>query len=284
MKKWAFLILSLIHWIHAQPLYTFKGAVALSVDVNENIYVLDNAASSVYKFDKWGSFQGVYKAIEGFRAQDIDAMSGQGIFIADTQNHQIVHLNEQLQFQSAYFPTLEAQTALERLGANSFGCDLSIEEPVAPQAIAIDYQPNFFILDEKQKRILKQDIQGNLLVEFGAFMATEGALTAPKMIAYQQNGTLWVVEDVPPALMVYDGNGVFLFRKPLAHSIENINVWLDKILVIQAKAVQILNIAGRILKTYPSPTTEKLADAVYANGFIWMLTAKGIYKVKSAAH
>lgn len=269
--------------LFGQSLFTFQNAKALAVDVNQQIFVLDGGAGIIYVLSPTGTLLRQSATMSVLRnASDIDAQSGRGIFVVNPHTHQLLQFSQNLQLSTTINLNIEAQTELERLGANSFGCDLSIEAPANPISLAVDYSGAYFFLDDAQRFVTKHQSNHVPEAQFGYYgISSESALSGAEALAFPPNGSVYVADALLQKIKVYDDNGLFLydFADNFPHLI-NIGFSGGRIIVIEKDAIKVYSTGGLRQKVYPFHRNETLRDAVYANGFIWQLTATHLYRIQ----
>jgi hypothetical protein len=157
-----------------------SAAIAISIDTENNIFVLDSNNNKLIKLDDEGKF---IKDIGSWgwgnfnfdKPISVDASDGLNVYVSDYYNHRIVRFNKQLEYISTLY----------KKGADNLHLMFGL-----PTAIAVDRFSNLFIYDNENKRILKFDKDGNIKNSFGGYES----VTHPIKFEIDFENNLYVLE------------------------------------------------------------------------------------------
>ena len=115
------------------------------------------------------------------------------VYVSDKNNHRIQKFDKDLNFISLLY-TRESDNPAERFGY--------------PLSAVTSNQGDLFILDSENKRILKFDLFGHFVLNFGGFDSGNYALVNPEKMVVSPSNTLFVLDG--KKIVVFDqyGNGV----------------------------------------------------------------------------
>ena len=186
----------------------FNQPLAIAIDSDENIYVLDSNNSRIQKFDKYGDFikewgqrgkdLGEFKSPRGLAIDSNDA-----IYVIDTGNDRI----QKFDVNGDCIKTSENEcTAWGTTGSSSGSFN-------HPAKASIDNDNNIYILDIENHRVQKFSSSGNFLTEWGNYGSSDGEFYQPVSIAYNNIGfgTIYVLDKIKKLrLQQFNKNGAYL--------------------------------------------------------------------------
>ncbi len=199
------------------PSGKFRDAVALDVDSEGNLFVVDRGRYRVVKFDKHGFFRqeigGFGRGADQFGDPvDIDAHHTLNIFVADYSNNRIARFDANLNYLSE-LTSREGQYYFEM-----------------PLSVAVSGQYDIFLLEDLNKRVIKFDRFNNPQGTFGNNTESLGQLLGPQQLALGENGAVFVSDPIKNKVVVFDYLGNFLrelshpaFRYPRGISVNSRN-------------------------------------------------------------
>ena len=168
----------------------FVNASSFYINSAGFIYISDISTNEITALDTLGN---ILKNIGGYgwrqsafdNPADIfaDALK---VFVADKNNHRIQRFDKNLNFN---FQILTRQSEVEQ---ERFGYQLSA---------VMSNQGDIFILDSENSRIVKFDIFGNFLQNFGGYDYGNYALQKPLQLAVSMQNNIFVI----------DGNQIIIF-------------------------------------------------------------------------
>jgi hypothetical protein len=174
----------------------FKSASAFSITSSGFIYVVDDGNDSLVKLDSLGN---LIKEIGGYGWSEstFDTPSDVyadplKVFVCDKQNHRVKNFDKDLNFIFEYY-TRESDFSEERFGY--------------PLSCSVTSMGDLYILDSENIRILKFDLFGNFIQNFGGFDWGVYSLKNPKKLGVLGDNSVLVLDD--SVLVIYDqfGNG-----------------------------------------------------------------------------
>ncbi len=175
----------------------FKNASSFTISSAGILYITDAGSDEIYKLDTLGSelkYVGGYGWDEGSFDQPVDVFANPlNVYVADKNNHRIQRFDKDLNFISKLY-TRESDNPAERFGY--------------PLSAVTSNQGDLFILDSENKRVLKFDLFGHFILNFGGFDGGTYSLTNPKQMVVSQGNNLYVLDG--KNIIIYDqyGNGV----------------------------------------------------------------------------
>jgi hypothetical protein len=168
----------------------FKNATSFYINPAGIIYVSDSNTNEIFSFDTLGN---VLKEIGGYGWREsafdepvdvfADALK---VFVSDKNNHRIQRFDKNLNFNFR-ISTRDSENDQE-----SFGYPLSA---------VMSNQGDIYILDSENSRIVKFDIFGNFIQNFGSYDYANYALSKPKQLAISNRNNIYVI----------DGNQIIIF-------------------------------------------------------------------------
>ena len=174
----------------------FSLASAFSITSSGFIYIADDGDDSLIKLDTLGN---IVKEIGGYgwgesafdTPSDIIANS-LNVYVCDKQNHRVQAFDKDLNFISELY-TRERDNPEERFGY--------------PLSCALSSMGDLYILDSENIRVLKFDLFGNYIQNFGGFDWGIFSLKNPKKLTINSDNSILVLDD--SVLVIYDqfGNG-----------------------------------------------------------------------------
>ncbi|WP_231490994.1 NHL repeat-containing protein [Pedobacter sp. Leaf170] len=217
----------------------FNFTMHIEVDKAGNIYVSDEGANRVLKFDPAGKFLEQFYTGSGARAI---AFLPNGNYIATrTQSNsyvQIFNANKQLIREWGTYGT----------GDSNFG---NIE------CLTLDDEQNIWIVDGVNHRVKKYDINGNLLLKFGQQGSGNGDFNAPFGICYLNN-KIYVSDTRNNRVEVFDKAGKFLKIFPVKGYIHGMRT--------DGTNLFLANSPGYVIKTDESgDVQEKIGEGTFNN-------------------
>ncbi len=174
----------------------FSLASAFSITSSGFIYIADDGDDSLIKLDTLGN---VVKEIGGYgwgestfdTPSDVFANT-LNVYVCDKQNHRVQSFDKDLNFISELY-TRDSDISQERFGY--------------PLSCGLSSMGDLYVLDSENIRILKFDLFGNYIQNFGGFDWGIFSLKNPKKLAINSDNSILVLDD--SVLVIYDqfGNG-----------------------------------------------------------------------------
>lgn len=194
----------------------FSEATSFALSPQGYFYVADNGSDEIYKIDSLGSKLiafGGYGWGNGQFDFPIDvSLNALNIFVTDRNNHSVQQFDKDLNFISRLYT---------RDGENS---DAAFGFPISAD---ISSMGDLFILDSENKRILKFDLFGKFIQQFGGFDAGEFSIKNPKKLIVTGNNNVMVLDG--KSLIIFDifGNGIT--KAPLPENFTSIDKYYNTI-------------------------------------------------------
>lgn len=243
----------------------FKNASAFTITAAGIIYVSDAASDEVYKLDTLGNYLrdvGGYGWNAGTFDQPVDVFANPlSVYVSDKNNNRIQKFDKDLNFISLMY-TRESDDPAERFGY--------------PLSAVASNQGDLFILDSENKRILKFDLFGHFILNFGGFDSGNYALVNPKKMVVTPSNSLFVLDG--KKIVVFDqyGNGVTELQTGL--ELKSINLIFNNLLLNTDNKILLSNLrSGDLkfseLKTEDEETVSGIISSLVFNGKLYVLKA-----------
>ena len=146
-------------------------------------------------------FGGVDSAVQFNRPRGLAVAPDGTLYIADTDNHRIVHLNLQGETLTAWGSY--ADVAVGQAPGGTFN---------QPWGIAVAPDGSVYVADTWNHRVQKFSPEGEYLLSWGYFGQAERpeAFWGPRGVAVDANGNVYITDTGNKRVVVFDANGVFL--------------------------------------------------------------------------
>jgi hypothetical protein len=211
----------------------FKLPLSLALDLNDNIYVLDNSSNRVQKFSSDGTFIKSWGSEgeepgEFFNPNAIAVQANEYVYVADgdsyENNHRILIFDIEGNFISEwalnFYPygidvdatgnvyiTDRSTNTLNKYGEDGFLITSWEHGMDVYNGIDIDNEGNIFVLDNQQGIVVKFSPQGDHLLEwFGGNGNATGKFNHPNGIAVDNEGNLIIADTSNQRIQVFDRN------------------------------------------------------------------------------
>lgn len=227
--------------IYAQSYYfsdqigKFKNASALTYSTAGFIYVTDSGTDEIYKLDTAGN---VLKSAGGFGWDPglFDDPTGVfanplTVYVCDKNNHRVQRFDKDLN----NFWLLTTR--------NSDTTDLRFGYPLG---CMVSQQGDLYIINSENKRIVKFDLFGNFVLNFGGYDAGNYSLSAPQSIAISNSNCLFVADGKQIVIFDQYGNGSGIVSS--MNELKKINITYNMLSVCSDSAVYFCNLNLQDLK------------------------------------
>jgi DNA-binding beta-propeller fold protein YncE len=246
----------------------FNDAVSIYINAAGIVYISDTGSDEIYKYDTLGTF---IKEAGGFGWNDnsfddpVDIFATPlNIFVSDKNNHRIQQYDKDLNYISRLI-TRESRNPDEVFGY--------------PLSCAASSQGDLYILDSENNRIIKFDLFGNFIQNFGGYDAGEFSLEEPKKLAVSPVNLIYVLDK--SRIIVFDqyGNGVSII--PLQEAFSSMNIIFNKLTASTDSGIYVstLNSSDKEFKKvniiYPTEKPEIRSGLLY-NDKLYILTPEEI--------
>jgi len=248
---------------------SFTDATSFALSPQGYFYVTDNGSDEIYKIDSLGnvvaSFGG-YGWENGQFDYPIDiSVNALNIFITDKNNHAIQRFDKDLNFLFRLY------TRDDDNKDEAFGFPLSADAST---------MGDLFILDSENKRILKFDLFGKFIMQFGGFDAGEFSIKDPKKLIVTENNYILVLDG--KNLIVFDlfGNGIT--KKPLPEIFSSIDKYYNTVTLTGDSAIYISNWEANNLSLTKLTLSKLPRNTIFTSSFVadnkvYALTKNSIY-------
>ena len=207
----------------------FKNASSFYMSSSGFLYVTDSDKNELYKLDTLGNVVkdcGGYGWDEGTFDDPVDVFATPlNVYVCDKNNNRIERFDKDLNFISQLY-TRESDNKSERFGY--------------PASCATSNLGDLFILDTENKRIIKFDLFGNFIMNFGGFDAGIYALSNPKKFSISFNNFLFVLDGKRIVVFDHYGNGISAFNSD--NDLIGINIIFNEMTVNSNKKIFIANL------------------------------------------
>jgi len=153
----------------------------------DEIYVLDTLGNMIHSIGGYGWSESAFDTPVDIFA---DALT---IFVSDKNNHRIQRFDKNLNF------IFEVSTRDSEIEEERFGYPLS--------AVTSNLG-DIFILDSENSRILKFDLFGNFIQNFGGYDYGSYSLQQPKQLAVSMQNNIFVIDNNQIVIFDAYGNGI----------------------------------------------------------------------------
>jgi hypothetical protein len=261
-------------WTYPQT-YIYQGSIgafinASSFHINSAGFLLitDSGNDEIYKMDTLGKVRkttGGHGWGESTFDNPVDIFATPlSIYIADKNNNRIKRFDKDLNPISSLY-TRDNDNPNSR-----FGYPLSCV--IAPQG-------DLFILDSENKRILKFDLFGNFIQNFGGYDYGKYALNNPAAMAVDQNNYLYVADG--RTILIYDqfGNGIGEIKG--MEDFVSINIIFNNMTINSKDQIYYYDLSERTgqlenIKINSEEITGDIQSTLIFNNKLYVLTSKEI--------
>jgi len=250
----------------------FRNASSFSISSAGFIYVSDIGSDEIYKLDTLGNMEkeiGGYGWDEEAFDDPVDVFATPlNVYVSDKNNHRIQRFDKDLNFISQL-------SARENAPLN--------EQFGYPLGCVTSSQGDLFILDSENKRIIKFDLFGNFIQNFGGYEAGEYMLNSPERLAISGNNNIYVLDRDDIKIFDQFGNGAAVF--PAETKLNNIKIIFSNLTINNEDEIFFadlknpsLKLNKLILKDYPEDYKEKpeIICSLIFNDKLYILTSKEI--------
>jgi hypothetical protein len=169
------------HFVNASSFYINSAGFIYVSDINtDEITAIDTSGNLLKKIGGYGWRESAFDNPADVFA---DALK---VYVADKNNHRIQRFDKNLNFNFQIF-TRQSEIEQERFGY--------------PLSAVMSNLGDIFILDSENSRIVKFDIFGNFLQNFGGYDYGNYALQKPIQLAVSMQNSIFVI----------DGNQIIMF-------------------------------------------------------------------------
>lgn len=257
---------------YSESIGKFNQASSFYISANGSIYVTDTGKDEVLKIDSLGN---VLKVFGGYGWDEnsfddpVDIFADPlSVYVADKNNHRIQKFDRNLNYISSLF-TRESDDPQQAFGY--------------PLSCAISNLGDLFVLDSENKRVIKFNLFGKFIQNFGGFDAGNFVLNNPTRLAIASNGNVFVLDD--ERIVVFDqyGNGVLIIN--MQTKVNSIRILFDHLTITSETEIFYSNlkvIDAKLTKVSLEQADDlsKIKSAIFFNGKLYILTEKSLLVFK----
>lgn len=251
---------------YSESIGKFNRASSFYITANGLIYVSDSGSDEIILLDTLGNqinTFGGYGWDENSFDDPADVFADPlSIYVADNNNHKIKRFDKNLNFISSLYRR-ESEFLQEQFGY--------------PLSCATSNQGDLYFIDSENKRIMKFDIFGNFIMNFGGFDAGKYQLTSPKQLAISSWNYIFVIDGSD--IVIFDNFGNGTNRISIDKPVNSIRILFDHMIICNGEEVY-----HSYLKSIDSKFTkidlagfefdQKIISGILLNNRLYILTAK----------
>ena len=251
---------------YSESIGKFNRASSFYITANGLIYVSDSGSDEIILLDTLGNqinTFGGYGWDENSFDDPADVFADPlSIYVADNNNHKIKRFDKNLNFISSLYRR-ESEFLQEQFGY--------------PLSCATSNQGYLYFIDSENKRIMKFDIFGNFILNFGGFDAGKYQLTNPKQLAISSWNYIFVIDGSD--IVIFDNFGNGTNRISIDKPVNSIRILFDHMIICNGEEVY-----HSYLKSIDSKFTkidlagfeidQKIISGILLNNRLYILTAK----------
>mgnify|MGYP002073203010 FL=1 len=251
---------------YSESIGKFNRASSFYITANGLIYVSDSGSDEIILLDTLGNQMntfGGYGWDENSFDDPADVFADPlSIYVADNNNHKIKRFDKNLNFISSLYRR-ESEFLQEQFGY--------------PLSCATSNQGDLYFIDSENKRIMKFDIFGNFIMNFGGFDAGKYQLTNPKQLAISSWNYIFVIDGSD--IVIFDNFGNGTNRISIDKPVNCIRILFDHMIISNGEEVY-----HSYLKSIDSKFTkidlagleidQKIISGILLNNRLYILTAK----------
>jgi DNA-binding beta-propeller fold protein YncE len=202
----------------------FNNAAAFYINSAGYIYVTDKGTNQIIKLDTLGSKLkengGFGWENETFDDPSAVFASTLNVFVCDRNNHRVQFFDKDLNYAS------QINTRESDNPEMTFGY---------PNGVCVNKQGDLFVLDQENVRVVKFDLFGNFLMNFGGYNYGNYSLSAPLKLAAGPANNVYVAEK--KRLVIFDQYGNGINQIEMETEIKDINIIFDKLSVVSGNDI-----------------------------------------------
>jgi hypothetical protein len=196
----------------------FNKASSFYITANGLIYIADSGRDEIVLMDTLGNQMRTFGGY-GWNQNSFDDPADVfadplNIYVADKNNHAIKRFDKNLNYIYSFF-TRESEFSQEQFGY--------------PLSCATSNQGDLFLIDSENKRIMKFDIFGNFILNFGGFDAGKYQLSDPTQLAISSSNNIFVIDGSD--IIIFDNFGNGTNSISINKSIKSIRILFDQLII-----------------------------------------------------
>jgi hypothetical protein len=196
----------------------FNKASSFYITANGLIYIADSGRDEIVLMDTLGNQMRTFGGY-GWNQNSFDDPADVfadplNIYVADKNNHAIKRFDKNLNYIYSFF-TRESEFSQEQFGY--------------PLSCATSNQGDLFLIDSENKRIMKFDLFGNFILNFGGFDAGKYQLSDPTQLAISSSNNIFVIDGSD--IIIFDNFGNGTNSISINKSIKSIRILFDQLII-----------------------------------------------------
>lgn len=251
----------------SQSIGQFNNASSFYITANGLIYISDFGKDEIVMLDTTGN------AIKSFGGYGWDENSFDDpsdvfadpltIYVADKNNHSIKRFDKNLNYVSS-LQTKESSYTEEQFGY--------------PISCATSNQGDLYFIESENKRIMKFDIFGNFILNFGGFDAGKYQLKNPHQLAITSSNNIFVIDEND--IVVFDSYGNGFSRISVEKELRSIRILFDQMIVCTENEIfhSFLKVSDSKLNRLILSGTDipEIVSAILFNNKLYVLTNQSV--------
>ncbi len=246
----------------------FNQASSFYIAANGFIYVTDTGNDEIYMLDTLGNLK---KTFGGYGWNDNSLDDPMDVFadpltvyVADKNNNRIKRFDRDLNYLSSLY-TKDSDNPQERFAY--------------PVSCATSNFGDLYLIDSENIRVLKFDIFGNYLLEFGGFDAGTFMLSNPLQLAIASNNNVFVIDE--NKIIVFDQYGNGISKINLDEKLNSIRILFDNLTVTTNNNIYYTNLSLpneplTAIRLYGVDEMPKIVSSIIFNNKLYVLTSSKI--------
>ncbi len=180
----------------------FKQPSGVTVDNNNNLYIIDTSSIKVKKYSPEGKYMKAFgQAGREFRKLKIPggiAVDSKGnLYVTDAKTHGVLLFSATGKYRTRWGAKMGSDNA-------KFN---------TPMGIAVDSSDNIYVADSRNNRIKKYSNNGRMLKAWGKQGSSDGDFTYPMGVAVNKNNEIFIIDRVRVQKFSSEGAFIFAFGK-----------------------------------------------------------------------
>jgi len=180
----------------------FKQPAGVTVDKNNNLYIIDISSTKVKKYSPEGKFIRAFgQTGREFRKLKIPAgiaIDSKGnLYVTDAKTHGVLLFDATGKFRRKWGTKMGSGNALFN----------------TPIGIAVDSSDNIYVVDSRNNRIKKYSNTGRMLKAWGKQGNSDGDFVYPRGVAVNKNNEVFVIDRIRIQKFSSEGEFIFAFGK-----------------------------------------------------------------------
>lgn len=245
----------------------FNAANSFYITAAGIIYVTDKGNNELISLDTLGNIlqsTGGYGWTETTFDEPADVFATPlSIYVADKNNNRIQRFDRNLNFVSS-LSTRDRENQDAKFGY--------------PLSCAVSNQGDLYILDDENQRIVKFDLFGKFMQNFGGFDAGNFQLSKPVSLGISQNNFLFVADE--SGIVIFDAFGNGIERILVPEPVISLRIIFENLIINSQQSVYHVNMkSGDVIPEKLSFSDDKIKNiksSLIFNNLLYILTGREI--------